>query len=128
MAVDPVRDHKGSIRRETHRPAFSHSLFFTHGARLLPMPEGGVFRRGGSDERGAYIADAGDPRPGDYSGQRLGRRAGRAGIAKADPGGSGGGSTQAEPIRGWEKGKGWGWIWGKDDQVGALNALSNPSR
>ncbi len=33
-----------------------------------------------------------------------------------------------EPIRGWEKGKGWGWIWGKDDEVGSLNALSNASR
>jgi kynurenine formamidase len=31
-------------------------------------------------------------------------------------------------IRGWTKGKGWGWIWGKDDEVGALNALSNQSR
>src|ERR1700678_2821888 len=41
--------------------------------------------------------------------------------AQADP-------TQSAPIRGWEKGKGWGWIWGKDDEVGSLNALSNQSR
>jgi kynurenine formamidase len=36
--------------------------------------------------------------------------------------------TQSAPIRGWEKGKGWGWIWGKEDEVGSLNALSNHSR
>jgi hypothetical protein len=37
-------------------------------------------------------------------------------------------SGQAPSIRGWEKGKGWGWIWGKDDEVGALNGLSNETR
>jgi kynurenine formamidase len=26
-------------------------------------------------------------------------------------------------IKGWKKGVGWGWIWGKEDEVGALNAL-----
>jgi kynurenine formamidase len=31
-------------------------------------------------------------------------------------------------IKGWQKGKGWGWIWGKDDEVGALNALTDESR
>jgi kynurenine formamidase len=36
--------------------------------------------------------------------------------------------AQPNSIRGWEKGKGWGWIWGKDDEVGSLNALSNESR
>src|SRR5580700_8536803 len=47
---------------------------------------------------------------------------------------SGRGSAKAaagrasEPIRGWEKGRGWGWIWGKDDEVGALNALTDRSR
>ncbi len=30
-------------------------------------------------------------------------------------------------IRGWSKGKGWGWIWGKDDEVGALNAMTPSS-
>jgi kynurenine formamidase len=34
----------------------------------------------------------------------------------------------AAAIRGWVKGKGWGWIWGKDDEVGALGALSNETR
>lgn len=27
-------------------------------------------------------------------------------------------------IEGWECGSGWGWIWGDDDEIGALNALS----
>lgn len=31
-------------------------------------------------------------------------------------------------IKGWTKGKGWGWIWGKDDEVGALNAMTDASR
>jgi kynurenine formamidase len=30
--------------------------------------------------------------------------------------------------KGWEKGKGWGWIWGNDDEVGALNAMTAESR
>lgn len=29
---------------------------------------------------------------------------------------------------GWRKGQGWGWIWGDDDQVGALNAMDASSR
>jgi kynurenine formamidase len=29
--------------------------------------------------------------------------------------------------RGWQKGKGWGWIWGKNDEVGALNAQTPES-
>jgi kynurenine formamidase len=29
---------------------------------------------------------------------------------------------------GWTKGKGWGWVWGKDDEVGALNAMTDASR
>src|SRR5262249_20716190 len=32
------------------------------------------------------------------------------------------------PIKGWTKGKGWGWVWGKDDQVGSLNAMTDASR
>ncbi len=30
--------------------------------------------------------------------------------------------------KGWQKGKGWGWIWGKDDEVGALNAMTDATR
>ncbi len=33
-----------------------------------------------------------------------------------------------EPPRGWTKGKGWGWVWGKDDEVGSLNAMTDASR
>src|SRR5262245_59311667 len=31
-------------------------------------------------------------------------------------------------IRGWVLGKGWGWIWGPDDEVGSLNGLTDASR
>ena len=37
----------------------------------------------------------------------------------------------AEPwgheLKGWKKGRGWGWVWGKDDEVGALNAMTPQS-
>jgi kynurenine formamidase len=28
----------------------------------------------------------------------------------------------------WTKGKGWGWVWGEDDEVGALNEMTDQSR
>ncbi len=28
----------------------------------------------------------------------------------------------------WQKGKGWGWVWGPEDEVGALNEMSDASR
>jgi kynurenine formamidase len=31
-------------------------------------------------------------------------------------------------IQGWKKGTGWGWIWGKGDEVGALNSMSDETR
>lgn len=31
-------------------------------------------------------------------------------------------------IRGWKKGKGWGWIWGPEDEIGALNAMTDETR
>ncbi|MCI0747787.1 MAG: cyclase family protein [Verrucomicrobia subdivision 3 bacterium] len=34
----------------------------------------------------------------------------------------------AEPLAKWEKGKGWGWVWGKVDEVGALNEMTDASR
>ena len=34
----------------------------------------------------------------------------------------------APPIQGWQKGKGWGWIWGKDDELGSLNAMTDATR
>ena len=27
-------------------------------------------------------------------------------------------------VKGWQKGKGWGWIWGKEDEVGSLNGMT----
>ncbi len=45
---------------------------------------------------------------------------------------SGGVAAAADPepasIKGWQRGKGWGWIWGKSDEVGALNAMTDASR
>jgi kynurenine formamidase len=38
------------------------------------------------------------------------------------------GQNAAGPIKGWKQGVGWGWIWGKEDEVGALNAMTDASR
>jgi kynurenine formamidase len=58
-----------------------------------------------------------------------GEAKGAQGIgASAKPAPAQAAPTQSAPIRGWEKGKGWGWIWGKEDEVGSLNALTNQSR
>lgn len=37
--------------------------------------------------------------------------------------------TQDKPaaVKGWTPGKGWGWVWGKDDEVGSLNAMTPQS-
>src|SRR6187431_2568736 len=32
--------------------------------------------------------------------------------------------VQAPAIKGWKKGVGWGWIWGPQDEVGSLNAMT----
>ncbi len=34
-------------------------------------------------------------------------------------------SQEVGRIKGWKQGKGWGWIWDKQDEVGALNALTS---
>ena len=36
--------------------------------------------------------------------------------------------SPADAPKGWVKGKGWGWVWGKDDEVGSLNAMTDASR
>ena len=36
-------------------------------------------------------------------------------------------AQQGQAIKGWVSGKGWGWIWGKDDEVGSLNAMNSDS-
>src|SRR5262245_12134387 len=35
---------------------------------------------------------------------------------------------EASSVKGWKKGRGWGWVWGKDDQVGSLNAMTDATR
>ncbi len=46
----------------------------------------------------------------------------------ANGGFAGASEPDSAAIKGWQKGKGWGWIWGKTDEVGALNALTDASR
>ncbi|MDB5353514.1 MAG: hypothetical protein JWN86_4761 [Planctomycetota bacterium] len=42
--------------------------------------------------------------------------------APAEPG------PTVQAVKGWTKGQGWGWIWGKDDEIGSLNAMTDASR
>jgi kynurenine formamidase len=37
-------------------------------------------------------------------------------------------AAETPPLQKWQKGKGWGWVWGKDDEVGALNEMTDASR
>lgn len=46
--------------------------------------------------------------------------AGPAGVAQPAAG--------PPATRGWERGKGWGWIWGPSDEVGSLNAMTDATR
>ena len=34
------------------------------------------------------------------------------------------GAGPDQELKGWKKGRGWGWVWGKDDEVGSLNAMT----
>ncbi len=34
----------------------------------------------------------------------------------------------AQTARGWTKGKGYGWVYGKSDELGALNAFNTPGQ
>ncbi len=36
----------------------------------------------------------------------------------------GDGQVEEQAVRGWRRSEGWGWVWGDDDQVGALNAMT----
>ena len=35
---------------------------------------------------------------------------------------------QQPQLQNWQRGKGWGWVWGKEDEVGALNEMTDASR
>jgi len=37
-------------------------------------------------------------------------------------------ATGQSQMKKWQKGKGWGWVWSKDDEVGALNEMTDASR
>ncbi len=37
-------------------------------------------------------------------------------------------ADESPTIKGWVQGKGWGWVWGKEDEVGSLNAMTDASR
>ena len=57
-----------------------------------------------------------------------------AGTRSPPAGGDGRRAVEGRPagdtpaLKGWKKGKGWGWVWGKDDEVGALNAMTPETR
>ena len=38
------------------------------------------------------------------------------------------GAAYADTLRGWTQDKGFGWVWGKDDQLGAIQAILGPDR
>jgi kynurenine formamidase len=37
-------------------------------------------------------------------------------------------SGQTTSLKKWQKGKGWGWVWGPQDEIGALNEMTDASR
>jgi hypothetical protein len=37
-------------------------------------------------------------------------------------------TNTAPELKKWQKGKGWGWVWGPQDEVGSLNELTDASR
>ncbi len=37
-------------------------------------------------------------------------------------------AQNATKTKGWVQGKGWGWVWGKTDEIGSLNAMTDASR
>jgi hypothetical protein len=41
---------------------------------------------------------------------------------------AGGALAQDAGMKKWVKGKGWGWVWGSEDQVGNLNEMTDASR
>lgn len=49
-------------------------------------------------------------------------------LAIAAPWSASAAESTAPIVKGWQKGKGWGWIWGKEDELGSLNAMTDASR
>ena len=41
---------------------------------------------------------------------------------------AGDGYAQDSGMKKWSKGKGWGWVWGPQDEVGNLNEMTDASR
>src|SRR5262245_49583852 len=37
-------------------------------------------------------------------------------------------AADSTDMKKWQNGKGWGWVWGADDEVGALNEMTDASR
>ena len=37
-------------------------------------------------------------------------------------------AAEAPVVKKWEKGRGWGWVWGKEDELGALNEMTDATR
>ena len=37
-------------------------------------------------------------------------------------------AAESSGMKKWQKGEGWGWVWGKDDEVGSLNEMTDGSR
>ena len=106
-----------SVIREAHRSVRDSLSEVNRHERTTCGGTGGAGLPGGSARwrRGRRLAN----RP---------RRAARSGFNRVRGRSCKARRIERASIRGWQKGKGWGWIWGKDDEVGALNALSNQSR
>ena len=37
-------------------------------------------------------------------------------------------AAETANLQKWQKGRGWGWVWGKDDEIGSLNEMTDASR
>jgi kynurenine formamidase len=58
----------------------------------------------------------------------LGRLFVAAGLGLAVAAAAAPAAAQDAGMRRWTQGKGWGWVWGPDDEVGALNEMTDASR
>lgn len=82
------------------------------------------FKRGYLTRRGFLVKAAGLGLSAAAALALLGAGGARPAQAQAQlPGGGGMAPRQVQP-KGWQQGRGWGWVWGPDDEVGNLNELS----